>query len=223
MKRPPWHAYLSPGPFAPGMHGLADAPEADPPGWWETQWDNAVQQFKTIWAAFTNSKTTLALTGNALDSIDPADVDAGKLSDLRTRQTALSIEESSIDDDVALGVAKIQEVENRLGWPPTNLGIFGVDDAIVITTVVTAGIAAVGYYVYRITTHTQDVNELASELQAIGKGVVSPAQLIQLKQAQAASTPGGGVVAQILSQVLPYVGVGIAGYLLFKAFMGRRS
>jgi len=203
---------LSPSPFAPGMHGLADAPAPEPPGWFETQWTNAVQQFKDIWAAFTASKNTLATVGYTLDSLDNSQIDPATLADWQSRESALENEQGSIDDIVAQALAKINEVESKLGWPSSNLGIFGVDDAIVIATVVTAGVAAVGYYVYKITTHTQQVNQLSSELQAIGKGIISPEQLIRLQQTQQASTPGSGVIQEILSSVLPYVGVAVALY-----------
>jgi hypothetical protein len=223
MRRPPVHAYLSPGPLSPGMHGLADAPATDSPGWWQTQWNNAVQKFQDIWTAYTNSKVTLATSGYALDTIDPTEVDAGKLADLQARGAALANEESSIDDIVSQGLAEIQAVESKLGWPQTQLGIFGIDDAIVITGVVTAGVAAVGYYVYKITTHTEDVNQLATELQALGKGVLTPQQLIQLQTAQQASTPTSGVIGEILSSVLPYVGIALGGWLIWKLIAGKRS
>ena len=211
------------GAFAPGMHGMADAPATPAPGFWERQWDDAVARFENIWRAFTNSKTTLSTAGFAIDSIDPATVDPAKLADLQAREAALSSDESSIDGVVAEALGYIQNVETKLGWPQTNLGIFGIDDAIVITGVVTAGVAAVGYYIYRITTHTEDVNQLSSELQALGAGVLTPQQLIQLQTAQSASTPGQGVVGEILSSVLPYVGVAVAIYAGWKLFTARKT
>jgi hypothetical protein len=206
------------------MRGLGDAPASDTaPGFWESKWQTAVDQFKSVWATFTASKTTLAVTAATLDSIDPANVDPSTLADWKGRAENLSTEESSIDGWVQDAVSKIHEVENSLGWNQTQLGIFGIDDAIVIAGVVTAGVAAVGFYVYKITTHTQDVNQLASELSAIKSGVISPQQLIALQNAQAASSGGGSVLGDIAKQVLPYVAIGLAGYLLFGFIRGNRS
>jgi hypothetical protein len=215
-------AYSYVGPLGASMRGLGDAPaSATAPGFWESKWQSAVDQFKSVWAAFTASKSTLAVTQATLDSIDPTQIDASKLQDWNGRAENLSLEEGTIDGWVQAAVNKIHDVENSLGWNQTQLGIFGIDDAIVIAGVVTAGVAAVGYYVYKITTHTEDVNQLATELQAIGKGVISPAQLVALQNAQAASSGGGTVLGDIMKQVLPYVAIGLAGYLVFGFIKGK--
>lgn len=211
--------YEQRGPFAPGMHGLADDATTQTPGWWQSQWQAAVDRFRNVWNAFANSKTTLETAGYALDSIDPSQVDPSQLADLHNRADALTNEESSIDDVVATAIRYIHGVEDKLGWTETQLGIIGIDDAVVITAVITAGVAAVGYYVYKITTHTENVNQLAAELQAVGKGVLSPSQLLQLQTAQNASEVGGPL-KDILSAVMPYVGIALGGYLAWQLVSG---
>jgi hypothetical protein len=208
---------------SPDLWGATTPAPADASsGWWETQWTNAVDKFKEVWARFLSSKDTLSTAAYAVDGLDPDAVGADQVAAMRARADALTQNESAIDDVVSEAIDYIHAAEDKLGWKETQLGVFGVDDALVITAVVTAGVAAVGYYVYKITTHTQDVNQFSSELEALAKKTLTPDQLLALHQTRNASS-GGGVVSEILQNILPYVGVGILGYFAWQAFTKRRT
>jgi hypothetical protein len=149
------------------------------------------------------------------------------VTQLAARGASLSSEQSDIRNLAQTALEKIRSVESQLGWtetPEDVLGIVGIDDAVILAGIITAGVAAVGYYTYKITTHTQDVRSYANELQAIAAHVLTPAQAVALHgaaAAQAAAGGGGNIVSDLFKTAAPYVFLGIAGYLVIQALKKR--